>query len=104
MSPGKSAILHVTLMDQITPGMTYGLAVLAVGAYSIPLLLIVSASHFALAVMLCLRSADRWASAWRSRTTALESARKRYSSHAPICRDGLRGVIVCVTYASERSR
>ena len=27
-------------MDQITPGMTYGLAVLAVGAYSIPLLLI----------------------------------------------------------------
>ena len=28
-------------MDQITPGMTYGLAVLAVGAYSIPLLLIV---------------------------------------------------------------
>ena len=28
-------------MDQITPGMTYGLAVLAVAAYSIPLLLIV---------------------------------------------------------------
>ena len=28
-------------MDQITPGMTYGLAVLSVGAYSIPLLLIV---------------------------------------------------------------
>ena len=27
-------------MDQITPGMTYGLALLAVGAYSIPLLLI----------------------------------------------------------------
>ena len=27
-------------MDQITPGMTYGLAVLALGAYSIPLLLI----------------------------------------------------------------
>ena len=27
-------------MDQITPGMRYGLAVLAVGAYSIPLLLI----------------------------------------------------------------
>jgi hypothetical protein len=26
-------------MDQITPGMTYGLAVLAVSAYSIPLLL-----------------------------------------------------------------
>ena len=28
-------------MDQITPGMTYGLAALAVAAYSIPLLLIV---------------------------------------------------------------
>ena len=27
-------------MDQITPGMMYGLALLAVGAYSIPLLLI----------------------------------------------------------------
>jgi hypothetical protein len=27
-------------MDRITPGMTYGLALLAVGAYSIPLLLI----------------------------------------------------------------
>ena len=27
-------------MDQITPGMTYGLAVLVLGAYSIPLLLI----------------------------------------------------------------
>jgi hypothetical protein len=27
-------------MDQITPGMTYGLALLAVGAYSFPLLLI----------------------------------------------------------------
>ena len=27
-------------MDQITPGMTYGLAALSVGAYSIPLLLI----------------------------------------------------------------
>ena len=27
-------------MDQIMPGMTYGLAVLALGAYSIPLLLI----------------------------------------------------------------
>ena len=28
-------------MDQITPGMMYGLAVLSVAAYSIPLLLIV---------------------------------------------------------------
>ena len=27
-------------MDQITPGMTWGLALLSVGAYSIPLLLI----------------------------------------------------------------
>jgi hypothetical protein len=27
-------------MDQITPGMMYGLAALAVGAYSIPLLII----------------------------------------------------------------
>jgi hypothetical protein len=27
-------------MDQITPGMTYGLALLTVGAYSFPLLLI----------------------------------------------------------------
>ena len=28
-------------MNQITPGMTYGLAVLAVGAYSIPLLFLI---------------------------------------------------------------